>query len=919
MSHTTDSVAVTDIDSQRSHFTHGAILRRMLNAIALQAPDPDQAQSKPLAALTTRDTDDPAIALLDAWAMTLDVLSFYQQRLNDENYLGTATEQRSLRELARATGYELSPGLAASTYLAFSVDDNAAGGVATVTMGTAVQSIPKQDTLPQTFETQAELLARLEWNELQAYQARKQIPQQINGGTQRLRVQGIDTALQIGDPVLLLEYAGAGDAAGDWQYAFLLTVQAVDVDRENQVTTLEYRPAEALSADDAVLENITTEFANPQLFALRKKTACFGHNAPRQPGLPAALIDGEGAPYSSDWDVDVNVPTVWENSQQIDDRDNAQIYLDQSVAKAVPGSWALLSVGATQRLYQIDRSEHVSLADYGMSGRVTALTFPALADKSSDFTFRSTVVYVESEGLSLHVEERPTDDRIQSEEIELDTIVPGLEEGHAWVIRNTLDQVTETVSVESAVFDEEQAKLTLNLVHEEGQPAILYDYVPDTLTITAPGLDDPIRVTLLDSSTLVFNAIQDPQFAAGLSLTLSGFLPAQSEMFRITGSADIEDHTHLYLSEDLHYSYAPATAVLYANVVAATHGESVTEVLGDGNGTLANQRFTLSKAPLSYLPGATQTGVASTLSIRVNDVLWQETPSLFQSDANSQHYTIRLDEDDQITIMFGDGKKGARLPSGQENIQASYRVGIGDEGEVAPDSLILLQNRALGIKAVTNPVAANGAANPGDLDAARFNAPLNVLTIDRVVSLRDYQHFAQAYTGIAKAQAQILQQSQQSVLQLTIAGEDGDAVEPGSLLYDNLRDTIESVRSPGQILNISSYTSRQFNLSAKLLIDENYIAESVSMAVTSDLQTVFALSQRDFAQAVTAADVIQVIQAVDGVLAVDLDLLYDADDSESFNPILTAETARVDDDEIKAAELLTINPAGIQLQDDYNE
>ena len=55
-----------------------------------------------LSALTTRESDDPAIALLDAWAVAGDVLTFYQERIANEGYLRTATERRSIRELAAA-------------------------------------------------------------------------------------------------------------------------------------------------------------------------------------------------------------------------------------------------------------------------------------------------------------------------------------------------------------------------------------------------------------------------------------------------------------------------------------------------------------------------------------------------------------------------------------------------------------------------------------------------------------------------------------------------------------------------------------------------------------------------------------------------------------------------------------------------
>jgi hypothetical protein len=47
-----------------------------------------------LLALTTREVNDPAVALLDAWAMVGDVLTFYQERIANEGYLRTAIERR---------------------------------------------------------------------------------------------------------------------------------------------------------------------------------------------------------------------------------------------------------------------------------------------------------------------------------------------------------------------------------------------------------------------------------------------------------------------------------------------------------------------------------------------------------------------------------------------------------------------------------------------------------------------------------------------------------------------------------------------------------------------------------------------------------------------------------------------------------
>src|SRR6266853_520123 len=65
-----------------------------------------------LSGLTTRSDDDWTIALCDAFACLADVITFYQERIANESYLRTATERRSVLELARLIGYKLAPGVA---------------------------------------------------------------------------------------------------------------------------------------------------------------------------------------------------------------------------------------------------------------------------------------------------------------------------------------------------------------------------------------------------------------------------------------------------------------------------------------------------------------------------------------------------------------------------------------------------------------------------------------------------------------------------------------------------------------------------------------------------------------------------------------------------------------------------------------
>src|SRR5215475_5829488 len=152
--------------------THSTFLETMkarLSSLTVQTTDEDGQPAgtvRPLAGLTTREQDDPSIALLDAWATVADVLSFYQERIANEGYLRTAIERRSVLELARLVGYTLRPGVAATVFLAYTLDNNQLVPVE-IPAGARSQSIPGPGELPQSFETSDPLDARQEWNNLQ--------------------------------------------------------------------------------------------------------------------------------------------------------------------------------------------------------------------------------------------------------------------------------------------------------------------------------------------------------------------------------------------------------------------------------------------------------------------------------------------------------------------------------------------------------------------------------------------------------------------------------------------------------------------------------------------------------------------------------------------------------------------------------
>jgi hypothetical protein len=213
------------------------------------------AQEAALAGLTSRDSTDYAITVLELFAAVGDVLTFYNERIANELFLRTARERDSLLRLTRLIGYRLRPGLAARTLLSFTLDKDAQVRIRT---GLKVMSVPGQDEKPQIFETIEQIAAHADNNEGPAYAP----PFLINGfahGTAGAPIVAKPAKFTAGDKLV---FFGLGQI------------------EEKSVTTLVARAdGEFLSFDPGVqATNLSGEVA--RAMKQEGRLRFFGHNAP---------------------------------------------------------------------------------------------------------------------------------------------------------------------------------------------------------------------------------------------------------------------------------------------------------------------------------------------------------------------------------------------------------------------------------------------------------------------------------------------------------------------------------------------------------------------------------------------------------------------------------------------------------------
>ncbi|MGC9419100.1 MAG: putative baseplate assembly protein [Rhodovulum sp.] len=856
-----------------------------------------------LARLGTREDDDFTIALIDAWAAVLDVLTFYNERHATEAFIGTATERFSIAEIARLIGYRLHTGSAAETDLVFLMEDppGAAPDVAELTIpeGTRVQSQPGPEEEAQVFETLADLDARVAWNNMRPRQNRRVALAQGDTGTW---LSGQATGLAPGDVVLIVHpqrfdtgWPGFSTGSTLWQ-----------VRRLTRVTP------------DATLDSTRIEWAEPlgqvspagdtapvhKLFALRKQVSLFGYNAPHPSVLAADTRTAFGyvgsAPDNSPSPIIGAADDVgdWDFASR---QSEGRIVLDAVHKEFVRDGWAVLaSPGAAVELYRIATLTSDAEARYSVSGRATvpgpdrtgwATTFAGL--------YRRIAVHGGSEGLALA--ETPERDFLSGTQIELDAKVPDLPEDRVVYLKGRRAQVEVAIAQLTVL----RADVTL-------------DTLPRGTRMTVQG-----ALFFPAAPMLGLWLLTDPEGNLALTLAWRGWLPsvaADETTPEISQRHEVKEidqtdplRTSLTLKSAILAPMDRASTVVHGNVARASHGEAASEILGAGDPTQPFQRFTLKQAPVTHLVASTENGVASTLTLRIDGVEWTEVPDLYQRGATARVFATTLSDTGETTVRFGDGSSGARPPAGRDNIEAEYRKGLGKAGNVRAGQLSLAIDRPLGLKEVVNPMAATGGADAETSDAARRNAPIYTLTLGRIVSITDYRDFALGYPGIARADARWVWQGETRRIVVTVAGDDGAAVPATGPVFQALRDAYRTYGDPLVGFDLLSYAIAKFRLGLKVAVDPAYEDDAVLDDVEAALRAAYAFDRRDFAQPIALSDVAAMAHGVPGVVAVDIDRLYRETGPQTEptdHMLLQSRPGRTGEDGgLLAAEILTLSPA----------
>jgi hypothetical protein len=920
--------------------THATFLETMqgrLSSLYLDVPTGEVDENGPvlervwpLRQLTVRTPDDPSIALLDGWALVADVLTFYQERIANEGYLRTAQERRSVLELARLVGYELRPGVAASVYLAFTIEK---GYDIVLPAGTKAQSVPSAPgELPQTFETADKLRARDQWNVLKP---RTMVPQTLEdvAKTLKLYLKGRSTGLKPNDPIHVtdggeFEFYRVLEATPDpnpifertlvrlrgWQDVLSLDDFEARVrgfvkgyrkgippgSIRNRVFGLLGRFLEAVERGDPPkqvreeyeprLEEALTEARKrqPNNKSLIAWLSALNGEFPKLFPRPATAVE-KPEPVGGFFDRLVKAPSIPPPSSTALKRSVSALFGHN--ADGPVQALTLLRPRLKDNLYEAFRSVPPSEPGLRVYGVHEAAVFGYNAPSIKFVGDREVPILWPSEETHDTIYLDGTYDGVR-----VGGFVKVQKEGLDPQDFEVLEASTQVRRAYGASGKVTRLRIAGKWVEDqptgEGAPLPFDDKTRETVvllpleelaTAEAPR-EDRIGGGEIDLDGLSEGLEAGRWLVVAGDRDVGGIHVATEELAMLDGveQPDINDapdpdagpaRSKLNLAPPgLAYRYFPETVTIYANVARATHGETRGEVLGSGDGSKALQEFPLRQPPLTYVSAPTVSGADSTLRARVNDVLWHDTDTIAGLGPRDRRYLIKTQDDGNTSVIFGDGKRGARLPTGVENVKAVYRSGIGRPGNVDKNQISQLGAKPLGLKAVNNPLRASGGADRDGPTEGRRNAPLVIRALDRLVSVQDYSDFARLFAGVGKAVAARVTDGRRQLVHVTIAGAADIPIETTSDLYKNLLLAFGRYGDPFQPVQLDIREVLLLLLSARVRVLPDYLFELVEPKIRAAVLAKFSFDNRDFGQDALLSEAMAAMQAVEGVDEVDVDV-----------------------------------------------
>ncbi len=843
-----------------------------------ELPDETRTQlRKRLKAQYYDERRDYAWEILRSFARSAHVLGEYTNAYANEAYLSTAVEWDNIRKLVAMLGYRPAPPASAETHIALLFK---AGESGEVDKGFAVKNKPADGEPTVIFETQEKLTGSDALNQLYLKDWDKNFTQfelkSLSKGKRELSRSKISGLVRFQFPLSEMpEDVSVGDLGVLATSRDGLPVKVTKLAGEAETPYLELQSLSAEGLNKRFYYYNTTLYLQPDFV-----------ESPLANGDGSALLQKQ-ANLAKDEIVFAKQGSHWEVRQVADNEFGHVQFSETSPAPAV-GEKLFRARSLNQQSHaNLESGAGIYVLPHGDDGTDGILVDEDLDELnvtikarniSDDTGVVDTTYYIKGNyGERIYYPAEDSEgviDKAGLTEVRFAGKAKDLETG-GWALVTHKDNSRAAYLINEISQDEEWFELQMTGASE---PVSLlrssfkislqaFDYNVNTQPAWSSASTDAVTVVEL-ADPAVADALKlgqklicaDDDFAAVVEL---------KDILSSAGSAK------LHLAPPFHQAAEVAglsrhDCILYANVARATHGETQPEkILGNGDAAQTHQTFELPSERISWVADAGfAPGVRADLTLRVGQRVWQQVENLAHSAAEDHHYQVKVDEDGVLSVCFGDGRHGRRLPTGIDNVRVRYRTGYGEEGNLEPNELVKIARPHRLLEDFLAPLATAGGAEKESSESMRESAPATVLALSRAVSLDDFTHLAAHHSMVWQARAfeRMPDRPARPLIEVVVVAAGGATFAKGSETALLIQNYLQEHSVPGTPVTVISYAPLLLDLKVSIMVDTAaFDKKQVALAVREQLQAGLALKQRKLGQPLFRSEVIALLEQVEGV------------------------------------------------------
>lgn len=339
-----------------------------------------------------------------------------------------------------------------------------------------------------------------------------------------------------------------------------------------------------------------------------------------------------------------------------------------------------------------------------------------------------------------------------------------------------------------------------------------------------------------------------------------------------------------------------------ANTIRVTHGETVEEHSAGTGG--ADQRYALTRAPVTHTLDE-EDEPRSSLTVTVDGEPWTRVEDFVDSAFADPHFVVVQDNDGYAEVVFGDGRT-VRVPDAGADVEVLYRVGQGDAGRVAANTIT--GHAVEHLASISNPEPSGQSVEPQSLEEAKLLGPPAILQArKRAVTEADYADVLLEGVdvgGVLVKPIQALARTEWSGSWHTVVVS-VDLADRGPLDLD-VRAACEAALRERKLIgyDVRVERARYVPLHVGLVVQVagEHFAFTVREEVEAAVAGFFAPGRFGFGQSVYLSDLYAVVSAVNGVESLSVsrfkrlgDRFLD-EEANGFIGLLGLEIARCDND-----------------------